>query len=183
MGVHRVKEHFGIHHTVHMEDGKLLIGSDYIRDILIFSVDGELLQGRQNFDEYVKEIAGDRESFKTLLALPDDETGTVSVFSHNNGRVIEQKTYALGWPHVTLCGERMYNNTHFASPQEAAQHGVESMAYRVQHDREQESRLREQLKECQDRKKESQLAIQTLMSAFSGLNIPVEEGIKSPLED
>ena len=117
MGHKTVRETFGIeeHHLVHIRDGKLCIGAEYVPEALMFSLEtGESLRenlgGFSSFDTYLLRMA-DPIAVKAAIATPDVFDRSITVYTFDGGEIIEKQCETLGWPNVTHDGYLMFANT------------------------------------------------------------------------
>lgn len=139
MGCKAVKEHFNIAHVVHMRNGNLCIGSSYISELIVLTPDGRVLTGAERalrdtgeLGRYVREIQADIPKFCELLAQEDTISAPVPVYIAVDGKVVCKYAEKVGWPYVTLDGELQYNNTHFATEEQAAERGKASAVAAIQ---------------------------------------------------
>ena len=110
-----VKEHYHIHHTVHMSEGDICIGSAYVHDLIRISpvlgftfalppLSGDLAR-------YWKEMEADLVTLRRLIDEPDTFSVSIPVYTYKGGEIIEKRCEDLGWPNITHDGEIMYENT------------------------------------------------------------------------
>lgn len=117
MGWKSVKEHYRIGHLVHVRDGNLMIGSEYVSEIISISPDGRFLKryDRSNGDlaRYQREIEADVDAFVQLFAREDAFSRSLPVFTFHGGEIVEKACEERGWPNVTHDGSLMYGNEFF----------------------------------------------------------------------
>lgn len=116
MGWKAVKEHYQIKHIVHMRDGHLCIGSPYISNIIEVSTKGKILKRYEwgSSDElanYQRAIEETPEVFTELMAKPDAFDKHITVYTYDEGAILEKQCEELGWPNITHDGQLMYENT------------------------------------------------------------------------
>jgi hypothetical protein len=115
MGWKNVKEHYRIGHIVQVTPKGIAIGSGYISEIILISSEGRILkrdEGRCNEDiaRYQKEMDADPETLRRLVLTPDTFESSITVFTYEDGAILEKKCEVLGLPNVTHDGLLMYNN-------------------------------------------------------------------------
>ena len=119
MGWKAFKEHYRIDHIVRVDDGTLQISSPYIYKIIAINSDGEIVKGYtgENDDlmRYQKEIKADQNLAKSLLAQPDTFGDLITVYTFEDGKIVEKQCEILGWPNCTTDGILMHENTFFES--------------------------------------------------------------------
>ena len=117
MGWKNIKEHYRISHFVQVAPKGICIGSPYIHDIIVIGMDG-VIKKRYGVDRVVNpdlkryqvEIDADISKFKELLKSEDKFDKSITVYTHNDGEILEKLCEELGWPNVTHDGEMMYDN-------------------------------------------------------------------------
>lgn len=118
MGWKAVRDHYRIEHFVQVVPEKgICIGSPYIHDIIVISLDrGEITRvwnddGRGELGRYVKEMRADPFKLAELVAQEDVFERSIPVFTYDGGDVIEKQCEELGYPNVTHDGCMQYENT------------------------------------------------------------------------
>jgi hypothetical protein len=118
MGWKNVKEHYRIEHIVSVYDGKgICIGSPYIHDIIVIGIDGVVtkrydnLGSNKDLTRYQVEFDADPEQLKRLIQLPDSFDADLTVYTYDDGEILEKKCAILGWPNITHDGHIQYENT------------------------------------------------------------------------
>jgi hypothetical protein len=128
MGWKNVKQAYNIGHIVHVVDGDIWIGSPYVSQIFCIKTDGTLDEGRRgelgyankDLERYVAEMKADPERLMALVMVPDSFERSLPVYTYDNhGNIILCQCEERGWPNVTHGGRLMYENTFFATPEEA----------------------------------------------------------------
>ena len=121
MGWKSVKEHYRIGHfvAVYPEKG-ICIGSPYIHDILVVSLDGVLTKtdegnwGRSinsDIDRYQREMQADPEQLARLVKQPDTFERSIPVYTYEGAEIVECACEEIGYPNVTHDGRMMFENT------------------------------------------------------------------------
>jgi hypothetical protein len=117
MGWKNVKDYYRISHIVQIYDGKIIIGSPYIHDLIRVAFDGKVSWGNLgpssnfNLSRYFREMTADPGKLKELIDTPDTFTGDLPVYTYDGAEIIEKKCEEYGWPNVTHDGCLMYENT------------------------------------------------------------------------
>ena len=147
MGFKLLKEAYDIKHIVcvcneEKYKGRVIcIGSPYIHDIIVISMDGKVLKrnedGRWVNEElfrYQQEFDADPDKLKRIVETPDvfdaDKNQTVYIYD-SFGRIREETCQDFGWPNVTNKGELMYENTAFKTFREAYKCALRNTSYTV----------------------------------------------------
>lgn len=119
MGWKNVKEHYRIGHTVCVTNEGICIGSPYIHNIIVISIDGKMIikpyaKGDVNEDlaRYQAEMDHDMGKLWELVNNPDTFEKSLPVYTYQGGKIIEKQCEEYGWPNVTHDGELQYENTH-----------------------------------------------------------------------
>lgn len=118
MGWKTFKEKFGIdNHIVFIEEGKLLVGSQFIRDLITVDLETGLVSGdgRDCMLLHQKYPAlRDASPEEVLAALNADDifSASIKVYSYEPGKIREHFCEVPGWPNVTHDGEMMYQYRH-----------------------------------------------------------------------
>ena len=128
MGWKNVKEHYRIEHIVRVEDDCICIGSGYIPNLISIDQDGTILENvdgsNDDLHRYLAEFKADPEKLKELVSLPDKFGPTVPVYTYDGDQIIEKQCEETGWPNLTTDGELMYENTFFASRDDAIETAI-----------------------------------------------------------
>lgn len=117
MGWKAIRDHYRISHHVQVNSQGICIGSGYIPDIIVISMDGRILK---RYDErssadllrYQAEIDADPGKLKELILVQDTFNESITVFTYKDGEIIEKLCEKLGWPNVTHDGCMMYENSY-----------------------------------------------------------------------
>lgn len=118
MGWKNVKEYYRIEHAVQVTDAGICIGSPYIHNLIVIGLDGTLAKrddGRCNEElrRYMAEFDADPQTLKRMVVTPDTFEKSVTVYTYDDGEILEKQCEVLGWPNVTHDGQMMYDNTHW----------------------------------------------------------------------
>ena len=115
MGWKNVKNHYQIGHTVQVTDQGICIGSHYIHNIIVLNWDGTIKKrydgrGNSDLERYQEAFDSDPVKLKLLLQSPDFFSDSITVYTFQNGKIIEKLCEKPGWPGITHDGELMYGN-------------------------------------------------------------------------
>lgn len=116
MGWKQVKEHYKIEHIVHVTKEGLCVGSGYIPNLIVIDPESGKIVKRpdwatnDNIDRYIAEMDSDPEKLKELIHAEDKFERSITVYTHDDGELLEKKCEELGWPNVTHDGMLMYGN-------------------------------------------------------------------------
>ncbi|AYO76403.1 hypothetical protein [Sphingobium yanoikuyae] len=118
MGWKAVRDHYRIEHFVQVTDAGICIGSPYIHDIIVVSVDrGEIvrrwdgIRSNSDLERYLEEMDADPVKLAELVAADDVFERSIPVYTYEGGDIIEKQCEALGYPNVTHDGCMQYENT------------------------------------------------------------------------
>ncbi|KFD27046.1 hypothetical protein [Sphingobium yanoikuyae] len=122
MGWKAVRDHYRIDHDVQVTSAGICIGSPYIHDIIVISVDrGEIVRrwGEPHsgkLGRYLEEMDADPVKLAELVAADDVFERSIPVYTYEGGDIIEKQCEALGYPNVTHDGCMQYENTFSSDP-------------------------------------------------------------------
>jgi hypothetical protein len=116
MGWKTLKEHYRIKHYVCVTTQGICIGSGYVHDLIVVSMEGTLKKVRQDsvnedINRYQAEMVADPAKLKEVVLAKDTFARALTVYTYDGGKIIENKCEELGWPNVTHDGCMMYANT------------------------------------------------------------------------
>ena len=117
MGWKNVKEHYKVEHTVQVTEDGICIGSPYIHNIIVIGDDGKVKKryenGRTNEDlrRIQDEIDADPAMLRKMVLTADTFDNSITVYTYDDGEIIECKCEELGFPNVTHGGSIMYDNS------------------------------------------------------------------------
>lgn len=86
-----------------------------------------------------------------IIEKDDVIENPITVFTCENGKIIERHTDKLGWPNVTHDGFMMWDNTYFTTRLEAIEYGILAIESRLQYSKENREGLLLKLEECNSR--------------------------------
>lgn len=120
MGWKSVKEAYRIGHIVKVVGDEIHIGSPYVGDLIRIDQSGKAslnrtFDRRGDLGRYMDDMERDPAELLRLIHADDTFGETLAVYTWREGRIIEKRCEALGWPNVTTDGELMYENTFSAS--------------------------------------------------------------------
>lgn len=116
MGWKAFKDHFNIEHIVCIKNGKLIIGSDFVSDLVSIELSTGVVQANNTFPTFLQKHYPqllDVESSEILILLNKEDTfsDSIKVFTYEDDVLLEKHCEKLGWPNITHDGELMYENT------------------------------------------------------------------------
>lgn len=116
MGWKNIKTEYRIEHIVHVTQAGICIGSPYINDLIVISLDGQIVKrhergGSDHLARYQQEMDADPEKLKRLIETPDTFEKSLLVYTYDGADIIEKRCEELGYPNVTHDGLIMYDNT------------------------------------------------------------------------
>lgn len=123
MGWKAVRDHYRIKHIVQVVPGEgICIGSPYIHDIIVISIDrGEIARvwshgERGEVGRYLEEMRADPFKLAELVAAADTFERSIPVYTYEGGEIVEKQCEELGWPNVTHDGLVQFENTFSPDP-------------------------------------------------------------------
>jgi len=116
MGWKNVKEHYRIGHTVQVREGLICIGSVYIHDLIAIRFNGTIVEDNEKYSNedlarYQKEMLADMAKLKELIDTPDVFERSITIWTYDEGDIIEKQCETPEWPNVTHDGQMIYENT------------------------------------------------------------------------
>tara|TARA_Y100000034_G_C6910321_1_gene424386 strand:+ start:10256 stop:10789 length:534 start_codon:yes stop_codon:yes gene_type:complete len=129
MNIKSFKNKFNIKHIVSIKDGKLLIGSPYIPDIVKIDLPTGIIEKEGSSvsfirDNYPELLNSSPESILKLIEEKESPEDLVDVYTFSDSNIIKKKAEEFGYPNVTTDGELMYDNTFFRSYGEALNQAI-----------------------------------------------------------
>lgn len=131
MGWKAVKDAYNIEHIVEVDDGNILISSDYLHGIIkidpkLKTIEWGTLGERQYGDlaRYWCDLHADLDKLWQLADAKDEFSTSLPVYSYSDGKIIEDYCEEYGWPNVTHTGKLMYDNVFFSSRNDAIKRGI-----------------------------------------------------------
>ena len=139
MGIKALKKEFNIGHIVQRRDGKILIGSPYVSELIAINPEGEVSKskivqsGRYKIGQiYEALIACNKARLLKIINEPEIPIDPKPVFTEaGRGRVIKVYCEEYGYPNITTEGELMYENSHFQNRAESLKHAKENRAAEI----------------------------------------------------
>lgn len=125
MGWKNVKLAYRIEHLVCVRDKGICIGSPYIHDIIVIGMDGVLKKRYGGNGEnlalrrYQREMDDDPEELKKFVLSPDEFHKSITVYTFDDGVLIEKLCEKIGWPNITHDGMMMYDDKFFTNKADA----------------------------------------------------------------
>lgn len=122
MGWKAVRDHYRIEHDVQVTSQGICIGSPYIHDIIVISLDrGEIVRrwGEPHsgkLGRYLQEMDADPSKLAELVAADDVFERSIPFYTYEGADIIEKQCEALGWPNVTHDGCMQFENTFSPDP-------------------------------------------------------------------
>lgn len=148
MGHKLLKQHYRIEHIVQVRDGVICIGSSYVSEIITIKdykpkwASGLGESRNDDLARYFSEMSVDPAKLREVIDAPDTFETSITVWTYEDGEIIEKKCEALGWPNVTHDGCLMYENTFSTDKQKVirwakknTQCGIEMVEERLEEDR------------------------------------------------
>lgn len=129
MGWKTFRDHFQIkRHIVSIDGGLLLIGSDYIRNIVQIELQTGKLSGgasASHYEQFLREayplvLQASYDDRLALIRAIDSFDISLPVFTYEGARILEKQCEKFGWPNVTHDGILMHNNLFFPTREQAA---------------------------------------------------------------
>ena len=141
MGVLSLQKEYDIKHSVAKFNEKkyggevICIGSAYIHDIIVISMQGEIIKrydnsSHGNLSRYMLEFESDPDKLKRIVTQEDDFSDfTTTVYITDHNRIRKEFCKEFGWPNITSSGELMYDNTCFRTYKEAFESLCKNIKY------------------------------------------------------
>ena len=130
MGWKSVKEAYDIDHIVQVDDQGLRIGTGYISDLLCVSKDGAITvnsvvgESSPEITRIRNEMEADPQRLLRLMRAEDRFDESLTVWTYEDGRILELECEEYGWPNVTHDGRLMYENMFFDRKEQAVKAAV-----------------------------------------------------------
>lgn len=146
MGWKSVKEHYRIKHHVQVTDEGICIGSSYVHNLIVVSMDGRIIKryddDRSNMDlhRYQQEMDADPELLRRLVQAEDTFEVSIPVYTFKGADIIEKYCEKPGYPNVTHDGCMQYDNEYSTDKAQVvawakhnAEIGIRAMKECIQH--------------------------------------------------
>lgn len=116
MGWKRLKEHFGIKHSIQVTNAGICIGSGYVSALVTIDPKSGTVHENPTFRNFLLEKypalqEAKPEEIAKLIAAPDTFTSAIAVYTYEGGEIIEKSCEEPGWPNVTHDGRMMKEDT------------------------------------------------------------------------
>ncbi len=120
MGWKNVKEYYRISHIVQVTPKGICIGSPYIHDIIVIGMDGIIKKRYRDkgfwsknviLERYETEMDADPAKLKELIESEDTFDKSITIYTHEDGIILEKLCEKPIWPNVTHDGCLIYKNT------------------------------------------------------------------------
>ncbi len=130
MGWKNVKEHYRISHIVQVTEEGICIGSGFIHNLIVIGSTGELVKrydsnADEHLERYQREMDADPEMLRLLAETPDTFSKSITVYTYEDGNILEKQCEELGYPNVTHDGFLMYENTYSTDKMEIVRMAIE----------------------------------------------------------
>ena len=142
MGWKNLKEHYRIGHIVCVTEKGICIGSGYVHDLIIVNpTDGSLQPNKEmgwsssneDLKRYRQEMQADPAKVRALIEAPDTFAASLPVYTYDyDGNIVEKRCEDYGWPNQTHDGDLMYDNTFFATRDEALEKAKREIAAAIE---------------------------------------------------
>jgi hypothetical protein len=172
MGFKAFKEHFGIeNHIVSIDQGIIHIGSAFVSKLVGIDMQTGAILVNDTFSGFLAQyypniLNSSDEERLALIQIKDQFTQTIPVYTSCNGQIIEKQCEALGFPNVTLDGEIMYNNTHYANKADAVEYTRKNLHYRIENYKESVADLEAKLAEKKGKLAESKKIMEEFNNTY-----------------
>lgn len=161
MGWKNVRDHYKIDHIVQVRDGRISIGSSFINDLILISLEGKLIHKEKGLHKslqpLVDEMEASPETLEKLVKSPDHFSASIPVYTYKGAEIIEKLCEEPGWPNVTHDGCLMYENTFSTDKQEViewaknnARSGISGYTDFIARQEEDLQKSRDMLSKCQE---------------------------------
>ncbi len=135
MGWKSVKDHYRIEHTVHVRQGKILIASPYISDLIVIEKDGTISKSPdgplQILNRYQDEMRSDPDTLRRLIEAEDIFERSVPIFTYDGGTILEKFCEDPETSDSTHDGMRIRGNRFSTNPVEVVKMAVKDALYGV----------------------------------------------------
>jgi hypothetical protein len=172
MGWKALKEKFGIEHHIEITNEGICIGSGYVPNLVIINPEtGEITESKA-FGGFLREkypalLEAKPEDLVELIKAPDVFTKFISVYTYENGEVVEKKCEELGWPNTTHDGCMMYENTYSTDKDEVIKWAKNNSDIAIKYMQEDIMRKMKELAECHARLDEEKAKREKLENLYA----------------
>ena len=170
MGWKNLKQHFNLEYIVQVDtEGRLLIGSAYLNDLLTIRPDGAISVHSLFADDksgplvdLANRLKEDPSLVRDLLASPDSFQTDIPVYTWEHGALVEKLCEEPGYPNITHDGRLMHDNTYFLRPEDACAKAHSSSVFYVEHWERQVERLQRELDGAFERLEKARAELKTV---------------------
>jgi len=139
MGIKALKKEFNIGHLVQKRDGKTIIGSPYVSELIAIDSEGEVSKskivqsGRYEIGQiYDALVACNKAKLLQILNEPEIPIDPKPAYTEaGRGRVIKVYCEEYCWPNLTTEGVLMYDNSHYQKRSDALKHSKKNSVYEI----------------------------------------------------
>lgn len=152
MGWKNLKEYFKIDWIVQVCDGMILIGSEYVSDLIKidreFTISTSGWTRNQKIANLFNRLINDREKVRSLILEPDKFGPLTTVYTYTNSAIVEKQCETVGYPNVCTDGELQCENIHSTDRSQVVEWAIKAAQFRIKLKRERVDRLQEELAEA-----------------------------------
>ena len=155
MGWKLLKETFDISHHVTVTAAGVHIGSNYISDMVTINPKtGSITENEATSGflarQYPRLHAASKDSLVEILAAPDTFSASVTVYTFDDGQIIQKLCENSGWPNVTHDGDIMYENRYSTDKAQVVAWAKSDIALAVSSTQERIEQAEHRLRELRD---------------------------------
>lgn len=152
MGWKALKEKFGIKHYVQITEAGICIGSAYVHDLVTINVNLGTIHESATFKGFIKNnypklLDTTSEEILSIINTPDVFESSITVYTYENGDIIEKKCEKIGWPNVTHDGYMMHENTYSTNKNKVVGWAKNNISLEVKYTQEHIGRKEKELEE------------------------------------
>jgi hypothetical protein len=163
MGWKKLKDAFELTHLEVVDGDVISLGSAYIPDKVKIHRDGGCTGDLRWLAKYYPDLASaTKAQVAELLAATDVFERSLPVYAVSDGELREYQCEEYGWPNTTHCGQMMYDNRFFDTPDKAIANGIENAEAGLEILAESEAQIVAQLDRIRQRKAEYSRWLQNL---------------------
>lgn len=156
MGWKTFKEKFNIEHKVQIRSGYLLIGSDYVSDLVTIEMDSGFVSSNSAFPRFINENYPELYHATTeeiLEALRENDVfeKSLKVYTYKGSRIVEEYCEEFGYPNTTHSGNIMHENTYFKSRRSAVREAQKNNKHELEYVNRKIKEMKKEITELQER--------------------------------
>jgi hypothetical protein len=157
MGWKAVKEALGIdRHIVAVTDNGICIGSGFVHDLVVIDPESGAFKENETFSGFVDQVCPrlreiSPEQMKKLIQAPDKFEASVTVYTYEDGQILERQCEEPGYPNLTHDGDLMHDNTYSTDRDTVVRWAKRSARLRSQMLHEEVARLEQDLEKMNQR--------------------------------